>query len=188
VVMAGGVYYVKTGDGGATWYTAPFMSTGFGPHVDAHDLRYVGSKLLVACDGGIWASPDDGDNATPLNNGLVTRQDYGLAIDPINRIHILAGSQDNGTDERTDGGGSGWSNVLAGDGFHCHINGAAPSIAYATIQFGRLFRTKNDGLPDGPFFVDITPPYSYGEVTPFLSLVAADQGNPGAIYTASYRL
>jgi photosystem II stability/assembly factor-like uncharacterized protein len=188
VVVAGGVFYIKSNDGGANWYTAPFMFTGLGPHVDAHDLRYAGSELLVACDGGIWRSPDDGDSATPLNRGLVTRQYYALSIDPINRNRILAGSQDNGTDERTDGGGSAWSNVLGGDGFECYTNSLAPGIAYATIQNGSIFRTKTAGWPDGPFFVDITPPYAYTEVVPFLTLVSGGPADPATIYTASYRV
>jgi photosystem II stability/assembly factor-like uncharacterized protein len=188
VVIAGGVYYIKSNDGGANWYTAPFMSTGLGPHVDAHDLRYAGPELMVACDGGIWRSPDDGDSATPLNNGLVTRQYYALSIDPVNRNRLLAGSQDNGTDERTDAGGNAWSNVLGGDGFECYINRLAPGIAYTTIQNGSIFRAKNLGSPDGPFFNDVTPPYSYSEVTPFFTLVGPGPADPATIYTASYRL
>jgi photosystem II stability/assembly factor-like uncharacterized protein len=188
VVIAGGVSYIKSNDGGANWYTAPFMFTGLGPHVDAHDLKYAGPALIVACDGGIWRSPDDGDSAAPLNNGLVTRQYYGLSIDPVNRNRVLAGSQDNGTDERSDGGGTGWSNVLGSDGFECYINSAAPAIAYATTQYGNLFRAKNVGSPDGPFFVDVTPPYSYNEVTPFFTLVGGGPDDPATIYTASYRL
>jgi photosystem II stability/assembly factor-like uncharacterized protein len=184
VVIAGGVTYIRSLDGGTTFARTPMT----GVHVDVHDLHYVGSTLLIANDGGIWTSPDDGRTATPHNLGLVTRQYYALASDPANRNRILAGSQDNGTDQRQDGGGTTWRPVIGGDGFQCAINPLSPSVAYGTFQNGLLFRSKSAGSDQNPNFTFITPPYEGDEPTPFFSLVRMDPSNPGTIYTGSFRL
>jgi len=133
-VVAGGVYYVVSGDGGQSWATKK-PSTGITnlPHVDAHDLQWQGDTLWVACDGGIWKSATNGVTWTDANNGLVTRQYYGLAIDPADREIVLAGSQDNGTNQRRSTGDNSWDMVLGGDGFECGINPLIPTIRYGTI-------------------------------------------------------
>lgn len=141
VVIAGGVRYVRSTDGGTTWSTPPFE--GSRVHVDAHDLRYQGSRLYIANDGGVWSTDDDGETSTEHNTGLVTRQYYAMANDPANRNRICAGSQDNGTDWRPDAGGTLWTNVLGGDGFDCAFSPGVPSIAFGTIQGASIFRTKN---------------------------------------------
>ncbi|HKV39054.1 MAG TPA: PKD domain-containing protein [Blastocatellia bacterium] len=187
VVLAGGQSYIRTTDGGVTWSVAPFEFSASGPHADAHDLRYEGTELFIANDGGIWTSPDDGLSSQPRNSGLVTRQYYALAIDPAHPNRIITGSQDNGTDFRPDAGGLYWVNVLGGDGIGTAINSTVPSIAFATVQFGRIFRTKQAGtLP--PDFTEVTPPYQFGESTPFFSIVRIDPSNPGTLYTVSYRV
>src|SRR6185503_18869728 len=140
IVLAGGTTYVRSTDGGSTWGRPSF--TGSAVHVDAHDLRYRGSTLYIANDGGIWSSPDNGQTAVARNDGLVTRQYYGMAIDPVNRNRILGGTQDNGTNRRSDSGSTNWVGVIGGDGFECGVNSLVPSIAYGTVQFGVVLRTK----------------------------------------------
>ena len=104
-LIAGGTTYIRTTDGGTTFSS---VATSAGVHVDAHDLKYQGSELWIGNDGGIWTSTDDGVSAHRRNDGLVTRQFYSLAIDPVNRNRVLAGAQDNGTGQRTDAGGTTW--------------------------------------------------------------------------------
>lgn len=185
VVIAGGVRYVRSRDGGATWQLPQLTPSN---HVDVHDLRYVGSRLYIANDGGIWSSPDDGDTSVSHNAGLVTRQYYAMTNDPANRNRIFAGSQDNGTDRRPDSGGTSWTPVIGGDGFECAVNPAAPSIAYGTIQGGILRRTKEAGVSGTPRFFDITPPYSSGEFGPFLSVLTMDPNTPSTLYTVTDRI
>ncbi|MGH9822619.1 MAG: PKD domain-containing protein, partial [Blastocatellia bacterium] len=188
VVVAGGVYYVRTTNGGQTWELAPFMFTATTPHVDVHDLKYRGSDLFIANDGGIWTSPDDGVTSSNHNLGLVTRQYYALGIDPSHGNRTIAGAQDNGTNFRLDGGGTFWTGVIGGDGFECAFNPAVPSIAYGTVQFGTVMRTKQAGFESSPNFYDITPPYSQGEAEPFFSILRLDPANPATVYSATYRL
>ena len=185
IVIAGGVGYIRSTDGGTTWGRPSF--TGSAVHVDAHDLRYRGSTLYIANDGGIWSSPDNGQTAVARNDGLVTRQYYGLAVDPVNRNRILGGTQDNGTNRRSDSGSTSWVGVIGGDGFECGVNSLVPSIAYGTVQFGLVLRTKDAGS-NPPTFSVITPPYAVGESGPFLSLLTVDPGQPSTIYTGTNRV
>src|SRR5262249_53788512 len=143
LVIAGGTRYVRSTDGGTTFTTPPFAGTSV--HVDAHDMRYQGSTLYIGNDGGVWTTPDNGASGASRNDGLVTRQYYGLAVDPSNRSRMVAGSQDNGTDQRTDTGGTSWRRVVGSDGFECAINPNAPEVAYGTTQFAGIGRTKNAG-------------------------------------------
>jgi photosystem II stability/assembly factor-like uncharacterized protein len=186
VVIAGGVIYIRSRDGGATWERPPFR--GSSVHVDAHDLQYQGTTLYIANDGGIWSTPDNGETATARNNGLVTRQYYAMTNDPVNRNRIFAGTQDNGTGRRPDSGGTLWTNVIGADGFECGVNPRISSIAYGTIQFGVIGRTKNAGASDFPRFVDITPPYAGNESGPFLSLLTVDPNAAATVYTGTYRV
>jgi hypothetical protein len=183
VLIAGGTYYIRTTDGGTT-FTEPSFS--FYPHVDAHDLRFQGSTLYVANDGGIWSSTDSGATWTDRNAGLVTRQFYALANDPVNRNRALAGAQDNGTSQRKDVGGTSWTAVVGGDGFECGINSMAPSIAYGTVQYGSIYRTKDAG--GAAVFYSVRPLYASNESLPFLSILTLDPSNPTTVYTGSYRV
>jgi photosystem II stability/assembly factor-like uncharacterized protein len=188
VAIAGGTLYVRTTDGGNNWAVAPFMFTNSSAHVDVHDLRYQGSTLYIANDGGIWTSADDGVTSADHNSGLVTRQYYGLAIDSVNRNRVLGGAQDNGTGRRPDAGGTGWTAIIGGDGFQCGVLASAPDFSYGTVQGALIFRAKNSAVNPQPTYNPITPPYDHTEVVPFLSNFLVDPVNPSTIYTSSYRL
>jgi photosystem II stability/assembly factor-like uncharacterized protein len=186
VVIAGGTYYARTFDGGTTW-SFPFV--GAVPHVDVHDLRYhpLTRTLWIANDGGIWTSTDNATTASSRNAGLVTRQYYAMAMDPVNRNRILGGTQDNGTNLRTDAGGTEWSSFSGGDGFECFLNPDAPGVAFSTFQYAEVLRTKNAGSgvpltsPSGPVF-------DAGEKKPFHSSLKADPNNASTLYLGSTRV
>jgi photosystem II stability/assembly factor-like uncharacterized protein len=184
-VIAAGVQYARTTDGGATW---SYPWNGAAPHVDVHDLRYDASGTLwIANDGGIWTSADHASSATNRNANLVTRQYYALAMDRVNRNRILAGTQDNGTNSRRDNGGTAWSSFAGGDGFQCFIHPDAPSVAFSTFQFVDLLRTKTASsafpltAPSGPVFPT-------NEKKPFFSVLTADPSNAAVLYLGTTRL
>ena len=186
-VLAGGVFYAKTTNGGTSWASPTFSGSG-GVHVDAHELRYDTGGLLYICnDGGVWTSPDHGTNATNRNTNLVTRQFYGMANDPANRNRIFGGQQDNGTIRRPDAGGTSWDFFSGGDGFECAINAHNPSIVYGTIQSGEVVRTS-DADAVSIATSSVTPRYDSGEFAPFSSIVEVDPSNPSIVYTVSTRL
>ncbi|HSP15863.1 MAG TPA: PKD domain-containing protein [Thermoanaerobaculia bacterium] len=181
VVIAGGIGYIKTIDGGGSWTRT--MTT---VHVDAHELRYdAAGTLWIACDGGIWTSADS-TTATGHNNGLVTRQFYDIANDPANRNRVYGGQQDNGTILRGDAGGSSWTNFSGGDGFACAVNRALPAVAYSTVQFGIVLRTVTAGTINRT--IQRTPPYEKFETTPFYSIVMVDPKQPSTLYSVSNRI
>ncbi len=184
-VIAAGVQYARTTDGGATW---SYPWSGAAPHVDVHDLRYDASGMLwIANDGGIWTSTDHASSAVNRNANLVTRQYYAMAMDRVNRNRILAGTQDNGTNSRGDSGGTAWGSFAGGDGFQCFIHPDAPSVAFSTFQFVDMLRSKSASSafpltsPSGPVFPS-------NEKKPFFSVLTPDPSNPAVLYLGTTRL
>lgn len=186
VVIAGGIYYARSLDGGASW---EFPFTGASPHVDVHELRFhpVTRALWIANDGGIWISSDNANTASSRNIGLVTRQYYAMAMDRINRNRILGGTQDNGTNLRTDTGSTDWSSFSGGDGFQCFIHPDAPGVAFSTFQFAELLRTKSGASP-GSQIIPSGPLFPADEKKPFFSVVKADPVSPSTMYLATTRV
>lgn len=188
VVVAGGVYYVITSDGGQTWKVRNPYASGGGmgtatlPHVDGHDLQWQGDTLWLACDGGVWFSEDDGNTWTGRNDGVVTRQYYGIAVDPVNRERVLGGTQDNGTDLRRDIGDDTFDTVLGGDGFECAINPMLPDIYYATIYRTSVYRSA----PPSNNFSFISPPYQ--EDAPFITPLTLHPARPQTVFTGTTML
>lgn len=185
IVVAGGVQYARTMNGGTSW-SFPFV--GAAPHVDVHDLRYDSfGTLWIANDGGLWVSTDHANTASNRNTNLVTRQYYAMAMDRVNRNRILAGTQDNGTNLRLDGGGSAWASFSGGDGFQCFLNPDAPGVAFSTFQFADVLRTKTAAsvvpltTPSGPVF-------DKAERKPFFSILKADPSNASVLYLGSTRV
>lgn len=186
VVIAGGVRYAKSTDGGQTWAVPAFSGTTV--HSDAHDLRYDAANMLfIANDGGIWTSADNGAHAEPKNTGLVTRQFYFVANDPVNRNRVYGGLQDNGTIRRPDSGSTDWDSLIGGDGIGCIVNPATPAMMFGSVQNELLFRTVSADAAR-PAFRLITPIFPSGELVPFRTLIANDPLNPAVYYTSSFRL
>jgi hypothetical protein len=186
VVLAGGVRYVKSTDGGLTWATPSF--TGSSVHSDAHDMRYdAAGVLFIANDGGVWTSVDNGSHTIARNTGLVTRQFYFVANDPVNLNRVYGGLQDNGTIRRPDAGGTDWDSLIGGDGIDCIVNPAAPSIMFGSVQNELIFRTVTAGAAR-PAFRVVTPIFPPGELLPFRTLIAGDPSSPSTYYTPSFRL
>lgn len=181
VVLAGGVAYVRSTDGGASWQEPAFAGDGI--HVDVVAMKYQGSTLWIANDGGIWSSPDNGESTVMRNSNLVTREVYALAANPLAANLLLSGSQDNGSCARpTDT--TRWEEILGGDGFECAINSLDPSIGYVTQQYGHVFRTSmlDTSFPE---FKDVSPPYASGESVPFGTLLRMDPQQPSTLYMRS---
>jgi len=184
IVVAGGIWYVISTNGGQNWTNKnPYDGTRRLPHVDVHDLQYQGARLWVGCDGGVWYSDDDGLTWTDRNDGVVTRQYYGMAIDPINRARVLGGTQDNGTNLRRDADDDTFDFVLGGDGFECAINPMLPNIMYASIYYTQVFRTSATSSS----FRNISP-YFGEEDAPFITPVTLNPQYPNIVFTGAENL
>jgi hypothetical protein len=183
-VIAGGVSMIRSTDGGATFDYVPPPTL----HPDHHDLRYQGSRLWIANDGGIWTSDDDVTTATPHNDGLVTRQYYALSSDRQSRIRVVAGSQDNGNVQRIVDGTAWRSMNNAGDGIQCAIHPLDPNIMWNTSQGGQILRTMEALSPSPPSFRDVSPPFPEEELRAFQTIVKLDSESGSTLYTNSYRV
>jgi photosystem II stability/assembly factor-like uncharacterized protein len=174
-IIAGGVGYIRSTDGGGTWSAiAPTYSVSV--HVDAHDLRYQGSTLYIACDGGLWSSTDDFSSVVDRNTGLVTYQFYFIANDPADPMRLFGGTQDQGVNRRPSTGGTSWQPLLTGDGFECAVNPDIPSVFYARDQ-GNVYRTLFSGVT-APGFSDVTPPE-------WANGLVLDRASSSTLYVAS---
>lgn len=180
VVIAGGVWYVITENGGETWRNKnPYQGGSQLPHVDAHDLQWQGNTLWLACDGGVWFSEDNGLSWVGRNDGVVTRQYYGIDVDPVNRERVIGGTQDNGTDLRRDEGDDTVDAVLGGDGFECAINPLLPDIMYGTIYYTSIYRKAATSSS----FRNISPELKTNEDAPFITPLILHPTMPNVVLT-----
>ena len=189
VVVAAGVWYVRSTDGGASWTTMDpisgggWMGTDTLPHVDGHAFAWQAGALWLGCDGGVWSSDDQGSTWTGRNDGLVTRQYYGLDIDPIRPERVLGGTQDNMTNLRLGPGNGDWEWVLDGDGFECAINPLVPDLVYGTIYSTLIFRSY-----DGGFAWENISPSTGGDLNPFATPLTMRSDLPWHLFTGSSRV
>ncbi|MCL4740773.1 MAG: hypothetical protein KJZ54_01065 [Phycisphaerales bacterium] len=117
------------------------------PHVDIHAIEFdAAGRLVVGDDGGVHRSDDLGDSYVNLNDGLSTVQFYaGLSLHPTDERWVMGGTQDNGTNRRSDDGVA-WATVLGGDGGWTQLDATRPHRVFAEYQgTGNLFRSTNGG-------------------------------------------
>ena len=187
-VVGGGVWYVRSVNGGVSWTEQNPYANGADPswpHVDAHDMKWQNGTLWLANDGGVWKSTTGGQTWIDCNTGLITRQYYGLAIDPVNRERVIAGAQDNGTNRRRDAGDGTWDLVIGGDGFETAINPSLPDVAYGTVYDTRVYRSIDGGTAGS--FIDVSPSTG-ADATPFLTPLTMRPDQPQVLYTGSTRV
>lgn len=124
-------------------------------HADIHDITFSpdGHTVYVACDGGIYVSPDLGGVFYAGNRFLNITQFYSLAYSPKGKV--MGGTQDNGTQYiRLTGGNTPQEavEVSGGDGFDCEISQIDPNILFSTVYFGSLARSADNGVNFGDFY------------------------------------
>ena len=138
----------RPGQQGAT--RSPIRAgSGAGAHPDVHAIEFSGpaatSTVWVGCDGGIFQSavvtPPPATGARGVarntavgpwrarNDGLAITQPTYLAQTPVSDSLMLAGTQDNGVEERI--GPAAWKLVQYGDGGGCAIDPAHPNRRFA---------------------------------------------------------
>ncbi|WP_460219783.1 T9SS type A sorting domain-containing protein [Psychroserpens sp. MEBiC05023] len=146
-------------------------------HADVCELQFVGDKLYVGTDGGVYVAETptvvSSGYYKDLTAGLGIRQFYRIGISQTDPVVVTGGSQDNGT-SIMDANGN-WTDWLGADGMETFIDKTDPNLIYGTSQFGSLYKSFNGG--NNLSF--ISTPASGNWITPF----EQDPASPNTLYT-----
>lgn len=147
IVIAGGLNFYRSQDGGNTWnQISRWVGTALPyVHADHHIVVWKGNQILMGTDGGIFYSTDYGNSFSDRNVGLRIKQFYSCAIHPTTTNYFLAGAQDNGTHQLTNAGLGGSTEVLGGDGGFVHIDEDEPQYQFGATTYSSYRRSVNGG-------------------------------------------
>ncbi len=120
-------------------------------HADIHNIQFTkrpngATRIVVANDGGMAFSDDDGKTWANPTNGFNTTQFYGVDKHPTQNRYI-GGMQDNSSyvsPENADKN-SVWSFMLGGDGFDAVWNAGDPNKVIASFYYNQLALSTDGG-------------------------------------------
>jgi photosystem II stability/assembly factor-like uncharacterized protein len=143
----------KSTDAGVTWTNltksnSPYSYSVALAHPDQHSLAFSpmnSNVIYIGNDGGVYKSPDGGSSFQSLNATLSLTQFVSIARHPTDPAITYGGTQDNGTQKRTNVIPTQWRDFAGGDGGHCVVNPLDPTIVFATYVHGRIWRYNNNG-------------------------------------------
>jgi len=125
---------------------AAFNNIGY-CHADIDILEFVGSKLYVGSDGGIFVAENtttvNSTYYTDLTSGLGIRQFYKIGVSQTDPEVVTGGSQDNGTSVYNTTGT--WKDWLGADGMESFVDKDDSNTLYGTSQFGTLYKSTSGG-------------------------------------------
>ena len=157
IVVAGGIDLHRTMNGGATWSGISHWYGGFGlpkVHADQHSIDFRPdnpNEVIFGNDGGVYYSTNSGNPlASPIfknkNNGYNVTQFYACAgKNELNSNYLLAGAQDNGSQQFTQPQLNATTEVTAGDGAFCHIDEDNSNIQITASTFNVIHLSTNGG-------------------------------------------
>ncbi len=157
VVLAGGIDVHRSTNGGSTWSNISIWSGFSKPnvHADQHNIiSRPGSNnaIVVTNDGGVYYSSNAGDksNSSPTFSNAVSgynvTQFYSAALHPsVGSNYMLAGAQDNGTQNLNSTGIGSATEVTGGDGGYCFIDQDDPTYQLTSYTRNTWYRSRNSG-------------------------------------------
>ncbi len=186
-IFVGGVNLWGSEDGGHNWDGISFWVNYYGEsiHADQHQLKYhaLSDRYFVCNDGGVmsadslvigsWDAAANSPGYTwptvweDHSSGMQITSFYRLGLGPDNSGTLIAGAQDNSTFYND---GTGWSNIIGGDGMECFIAPYDVHFVVGSHQNGNLARSFDAGQNiDYGISNPITDTGEKGEwTTPFL--------------------
>ena len=184
-ILIAGVEHYKSSDGGNSFSLNQPPWWNYNPHADIHDIQFKSaSDYIIATDGGLYETFDDGANWTKLDD-IPNTQFYRVSYNPFNNDEYLGGAQDNGTmSGGLTSGINNWQRIFGGDGFQPRMDNTDTQIMYAETQNGGIYVSMDAGSSFNTFnnLIDASDrrnwdmPYVFG-------------GNSNTImYTGTYRV
>lgn len=146
VCFVGTIEIFRTTDGGVSWMEVSKGYSGGPVHVDQHEMRFdpVNSQTIYAgCDGGIYKSTDLGNTWGSLNSNLAMTQFYRIAANPNQEMHVIGGTQDNGTQQSR--GTTKWTLAFGGDGMEVCFARKASQFMMGESQNGGINYSTDAG-------------------------------------------
>ncbi|MFM9950888.1 MAG: hypothetical protein ACKV1O_23330 [Saprospiraceae bacterium] len=173
-----GVNTYRSMNGGQTW----FLGVD-GPHVDHHDLAFLGpNQFLLGTDGGLYRSNDNGQNWQRAEN-IPTTQFYRVAYNPHQPEFYYGGAQDNGTIAGNAGQVNAWNDLFGGDGFQAVFHPEDPNIYYYEAQNGAIYGSADGGFIDFATEGIVGADRRHWDMPYLIS-----RHDPEILYTGTYRL
>ncbi len=154
-LISGGLDAYRSVNDGQSWTRITYwVSTAPYVHADHHYMQYWlkngETRLIIASDGGIYYSTNNGATFVDKNKNLSLKQFYGIAIHPAaGSPYLLAGAQDNGVHQLKNPGLSYSIEVTGGDGCITHINQQDPQIQFGSYVYNQYRRSTNGGATWG---------------------------------------
>jgi PKD repeat protein/photosystem II stability/assembly factor-like uncharacterized protein len=182
VVYIGGVNVWKSTNSGVNWDCVGHWvgsSTAAAIHADHHWFAFspVNGYLYSCNDGGLHYSADNGNTWPELSAGLGIAQLYKLGVSQQTHELVINGYQDNGT--------AIWDDTIfrterGGDGMECIIDYSDDDYMYASVYYGNIARSTNNGYSFGGFAANNTNGIteSGAWVTPYI----LDKDNPNVMF------
>ena len=149
-VMVGGLDAYRSNDGGTTVVRNTFWNNN--PpyvHADHHTYKWMfvdgQLRIIMATDGGLFLSLNNGLTYRDKNKGLVIKQFYSCALHPTQPYYLLAGSQDNGSHQIKTPGRTYSIEVTGGDGAYVDIDQLNPNFQFTSYVYSQYRRSTNEG-------------------------------------------
>ena len=116
---------------------------GVTPHVDFHDMVYVGDNYYAATDGGAYRYNSIGGWVDIEN--IPTNQFYRTGYNPHRPDLYYGGLQDNGIVGGNAEMFNAWERISGGDGFQILFDPNDPNVFYTESQNGNIRITTDGG-------------------------------------------
>ena len=137
---------IRSASGSWVWESISAKKFGVSIHPDMHVIAFSPTNpnvIYIGCDGGIFRSPNGGNDWFSLNKGLCLTEVEYLAQHPQFESWLIAGTQDNGTLQYH--GNDVWYHISDGDGGDCAVSSTSPYICYVTFYGMGIARSTKGG-------------------------------------------